>query len=447
MDGKCVPRMALMRPLRVLIPILFAATAWGQGARDDDLSNAFEPPPPPKVFEPEHNVPPPPLPVDPNAELSATFEKDLAAAQKSFDTGKADAAREQLGLVEVNAIMLGGPNRVRVNRLQRAVAVKLKDANGIKEADEKWLGACGPNDVAACRATVLEAMAVYDRARVEKIRAADACLTAAEQKPGRPPPACLDAALALYQKAEDTLMVARVELLRALVLVKDGRQATAAKKALAKIASIVDDRSAFVRRTALENLSRIELAEGAIDAAVKDAVLASEAWASALPPAQRAWARSPALDLACAAYEKAKGGKAISEHACRKLEKKLLGGEYVFHDFSDEHLEEGNLISHEKLVAVNEHYGVLIQNCLAAEIQRLENKPAVLYRVKWLVIRTGRVDNFHCDSSEYEQSRFIQCLREQFGYWRYPSHEGDPQRIEQTFSVKSTARTFQEGEE
>lgn len=419
-----------MRRPPTIVALLLAALAHAQPAKDDDLSSAFGPPPAAKVFEPEHNVPAPSLPVDPNAAMRATFEKDLAAA----------ATREQLTMVELSAIALGGPERVRVHRLQRAVAVKLADEKAIKDADEKWLGACGPNDVAACRTEVLDAMAAYDRPRADALRTADACLTAAEQRAGKPPPSCVDAAFAKYQRAGDTLMVARVELARALALASDRKQAAVAKKALLRIAGTIDDRTAHVRRTALDTLSRLELAEGVVDAAAKDAILGAEAWASALPPGRRAWARTPAVDAACEAYDKAKGAG-----ACRKLEKRLLS-EYLFHDFSDEHLADGQLISHEKLVAVNEHYGVMIQSCLAAEIRSLDEKTSITYRVKWLVINNGHVDNFHSESTDQEQSRFVQCLREQFGYWRYPSHEGDPQRIEQGFSVKSSTRTYEETE-
>ena len=59
----------------------------------------------------------------------------------------------------------------------------------------------------------------------------------------------------------------------------------------------------------------------------------------------------------------------------------------------------------------------------------------------------GRVDNFHSESTDQEQSRFVQCLREQFGYWRYPRHDGDPQRIEQTFSVKASTHSTEEQEQ
>jgi hypothetical protein len=409
----------------------------GKPAADDDLAHAFGPQPATKVFEPEHNVPAPPVADDPNAALRATFEKDFAAAQKA--TGA--AAREQLTMAELSAVVLGGPERVRVHKQQHAVAAGLKDAKGLREADEKWLAACGPNDVATCRTEALEAIAAYDSARAAKVRAADACLVAAEQEPGKPTPPCLEGAAALYQKANDTLMVARVDLLRALALASGKKQAAAAKKALAKITALTDDRCAYVRRTAFETLSRLDLEAGDAEAAVKDAAQASDAWAGALPPSQRPWARSPALDPACAAYEKVK-----PPGACRKLEKRLMGGDYVFHDFSTERLEGGQLISHEKLVAVNEHYNVLIKNCLAAEIQALEDHATVMYRVTWLVVNDGRVDNFHSESTDQEQSHFVQCLREQFGYWRYPRHEGDPQRIQQTFSVKSRTRTTEEQE-
>jgi hypothetical protein len=144
--------------------------------------------------------------------------------------------------------------------------------------------------------------------------------------------------------------------------------------------------------------------------------------------------------VACAAYDKLKG-----TDACRALEKQVVGY-YVFHDFSREHLGDRQLISHEKLVQVNEHYGILIKDCLAAEIRQIADKAAVSYLVNWLVINSGRVDNFHSISTDQDQSRFVTCLREQFGYWRYPSHEGDPQRIKQGFSVKSTMRATEETE-
>ena len=57
-----------------LIAVLVAALAHGQN-KDDDLANAFGPRPAAKPFEPEHNVPAPPAPEDPNAALRASFEK------------------------------------------------------------------------------------------------------------------------------------------------------------------------------------------------------------------------------------------------------------------------------------------------------------------------------------------------------------------------------------
>ena len=424
----------------VAVVALDWSSAFAQGSNSDDLSNAFGNPTPIKVFEPEHNVPPPPILEGADAKLRAAFERDFAAAKKRFEEGAASEAKDQLAMVELSAVALGGPERVRVVRLRRAVAEKLGDKDALKEADAKWLGSCGPADVAECRAAALEAIAAYDAAGVKKVRAADECLAAAELKAGQPPPGCLDAALAVYRKADDVLMVSRVELLRALVLASDRKQAKAARKALSKLGGLQDDRTALVRRTALETLSKLDLAEGLVDAAVNDALQASAAWALALPPERRPWARSPALDVACKEYEKGKRAG-----ACRQLEKNVLG-DYVFHDFSDQHIEEGHLISHDLLVTVNDHYNVLVQNCLAAEIRTLEHREAFTYRVRWLVINDGRVDNFHSESTQQDQSRFVTCLRNQFGYWRYPSHEGDPQRIEQGFSVKCTTRTTEETE-
>lgn len=429
-----------MQRLSALLLFGLAGRAHAQASGADDLANAFGPQPQLKVFEPEHNVPSPPPLDDPNAQLRATFEPDFEAAKKALAAGDAAAAREQLTMLEMSAFVLGGPERVRVNQLQRAAALALNDRSSLGELDAKWVAACGPVEVEACRHGALEAMASHDKARAEKIQAADACLAAAEKSPGKPAPACLSAARAVYQKADDTLMIARADLVNALVLAADPKQAKAAKKALTKLGDSLDGRNGAVRQAAFDARARLELADGHVDDAARSALQGAEAWASTLPLDRWYWARTPMVDVACAAYDKAHG-----TDACRQLEKTVVGF-YVFHDFSTEHLEDGQLISHAKLVAVNEHYGILIKDCLAAEIVQLADKAAVSYLVNWLVITTGRVDNFHSVSSDQDQSRFVTCLREQFGYWRYPRHEGDPQRIQQGFSVKSTMRTTEETE-
>ncbi len=420
--------------------LLLAGLAHAQHGADDDLANAFGPQRELKVFEPEHNVPAPPLPDDPNAQLRATFEADFATAKKTLEAGDAATARESLTLLELSAFVLGGPERVRVLRMLRDAVLALDDRKALRAIDEKWAGACGPNDVAECRRTALAALSVHDRALANQLGVADACLTQGEKSPGKPPPPCLAAAMALYQKSDDTLMLSRGKLILALAQAADPKQAKAAKKALTSIGESPDGRNGHVRRAAWDARAKLELAEGKIDDAARTALLGADAWATTLPLERRPWARTELVDVACAAYDKVHG-----VDACRQLEKTVLGG-YVFHDFSVEHLEDRQLISHEKLMEVNAHYGILIKDCLAAEIRQLADKAAVSYLVHWLVINSGRVDNFHSLSSDQDQSRFVTCLREQFGYWRYPSHEGDPQRIKQGFSVKSTTRTTEETE-
>jgi hypothetical protein len=423
-----------MRRALAIASLTLSLTAYAQ---DDDLGSAFGPPPPPKKYQPEHNVPKPPLPDDPNADLRASFGKDLAAAQKALDAGDAAKAKEQLALLEVNAVLLGSGERQSVFKLSLAAAKKLGDKKGQAEAAEKWLTACGPPaDVAACRTAALDALAPLDKARAEKIKAGDACLAAAEAAPGKAAPACADAAAALAQKSDDALTLARVELIRALALAGDGKKQ---KAALAKLGAQSDDRTGLVRKKALEVLSSLELAGGNVEGAVKSAIGSSGAWASALPPNRRVWTRGPANEAACAEYEKSKGAG-----ACHKLEKQLLG-DYVFRDFSTEH--SGDLLLKSWLVQVNEHYNVLIQDCLSTEIRRLgKNAAAVAYRVKWLAINDGTVDAVHAESTEHDSTPFVNCLRAQFGYWRYPKHDGEPQQVVQGFTVKSTLHTTEDVE-
>lgn len=422
------------------VVVLLASVVHAQQGGDDDLANAFGPQKELKVFEPERNVPAPLLPDDPNAQLRATFEADFKAAKAKLDGGDAAGARDAAAMLELSAFVLGGPDRVRVQHLARAAAVALQDTKSLPAIDEKWLAACGPNDVETCREEALNALAAAEPGRAEKLRAADACVLSAEKAPGKKPPACVAGALALFQKSDDSLMVSRIDLLNALVLAADPKQAKAAKKALGKIGETLDGRNGHVRQQAYDARAKLELAEGAIEDAAKSALAGADALASTMAPEQRFWARTKMVDVACAAYDKEKG-----VDACRALEKQALGF-YVFHDFSKEHLPDRQLISHEKLVAVNAHYNILIKDCLASEIKEIADKAAVSYLVYWLVLGSGRVDNFHSESSSQDQSRFVQCLRAQFGFWRYPSHEGDPQRIKQGFSVKSTMRVTEETE-
>lgn len=424
---------------RWLLLLLFAAPL-ARAQHDDDLANAFGPQKELKVFEPEHNVPAPPALDDPNAKVRGPFEADFEAAKKLLDSGDATAARDAITMLELSAFLLGGPERVRVQALQRAAALALNDKKALPAIDDKWLAACGPNEVPTCRTAAIDAIAAYDKGRADKFRTADACVAQAEKSPGKPGPGCLGAAAAQFQKIDDTLMLSRIELVNALAMAADPKQSKAAKKALTKIADAIDGRNGHVRQAAFDARAKLELAEGNVEDATKSALQGAEAFSTTLPLDQRFWARTKMVDVTCPAYDKLKG-----TDACRQLEKQVVGF-YVFHDFSREHLPDRQLISHEKLVAVNEHYGILIKDCLAAEIREIADKAAVSYLVNWLVITTGRVDNFHSVSSEQDQSRFVKCLRAQFGYWRYPSHEGDPQRIKQGFSVKSTMRTTEETE-
>lgn len=419
-----------MRFCSVLV-LVFARLSLAQ---DDDLANAFGPQKEARVFEPEHNVPPPPVPDDANAALRVSFESDFAEAKKKLESGDTAGAKDAVALLELSAFVLGGTERVKVQHLARGVAVAMNDRKSIAAIDEKWLVACGPNDVDACREAALGEWTAYNPERVERVRAADACLKSAEQSAGKKAPACLSLAQALYRQMEDTLMLARVDLVNALAMGKAG------KKALTKIGETIDGRNGHVRQLAYEARAKLELAEGKTADAAKSALLGADARGTTMAPERRYWARSAVVDQMCEAYDREKG-----RDACRQLEKSVVGF-YVFHDFSDEHLADRQVLSHEMLVKVNEHYGVLIRDCLAAEIQKIADKDASSYLVYWLVNGNGHVDNFHSVSSDLDQSRFVRCLREQFGYWRYPTHEAAPQRIQQGFSVKSRMRVSEETE-
>jgi hypothetical protein len=149
-----------------------------------------------------------------------------------------------------------------------------------------------------------------------------------------------------------------------------------------------------------------------------------------VPPARRQYLRTPAVDASCAALDQASG-----KGACRKLEK-AVNARYSFQDFSQTALRNG--LPQEQMAQVNEHYGVLVEDCLAQEAARLKPPDSVTYRVRWMVLNDGRVDAAHVQPSD--SGPLAACLRQQFGLWRYPMYQGEWQHVEQSFAIRANAR-------
>lgn len=187
-----------------------------------------------------------------------------------------------------------------------------------------------------------------------------------------------------------------------------------------------------IARRAWRSLAQLHASKGEVEPAAR-AWLADQRLAGArLPGEVRRYARTPDLEKACGPVDQRHGAG-----ACRRLEREVLG-EYTFVDFSTRTAGDEGLPP-EVVRRVNEHYGVLLQDCLAAEARRLVPPAAESYQLRWMVTNDGRVAQVHLGRKEQEQGGFARCAREQFSWWRYPRYGGEGQHVEQTFSVSATA--------
>ena len=398
---------------------------------DDELSAAFDAPKPAAVkapaTPPDHNVVQPPAPEDPLVPLRAEFAQAFAAAKARVGANDLAGARKALPEVEKLALQVGPPETLEA----RELAFHAADKKGAPKLAERWLLACGPEDVEPCRA---KALAALPKARAAPFKSADDCLRGAEARLKDTPskaPACLDKALPVFRKSKDFLMVASVQLLQGLFLAADPKKTAAAQKGLEQAQkTCAEPRCVQVRRRALRELVALHLREEKPEPAARAALSELALLTATLPPARRPYVRTPTVDTACAALDKASG-----KGACRRLEKSL-NGRYTFQDFSQTVLRNG--LPQDQMAQVNEHYGVLIEACLAAEAARLVPPDSAIYRVRWMVLNDGRVDAVHVDGAD--NGPLAACLREQFGTWRYPIYQGEWQHVEQSFAIRASSR-------
>ena len=126
--------------------------------------------------------------------------------------------------------------------------------------------------------------------------------------------------------------------------------------------------------------------------------------------------------------------RSSSVGSCRRLEKSLLGT-YRFRDFSKEQSTRAGLTA-EMVREVNEHFGIMIHDCLMAEAQRRPTTEET-YHLYWTVLNDGRVNQVHFETPERGTGLLADCIRSQFALWRYPRYRGEWQNVDQTFVVKA----------
>jgi hypothetical protein len=409
-----------------------------------ELAKAFDGPDPARPKAKESNVPKP-VPVDDTASVRDAFQQQLNAAKNAVASQAEDAAG-QLESLERDAQNVGPLELQAVLELAEKNFTQLKDWRGARKASERWLNACGPEHVEACRAKALAAMAKIGAQKdkpaeataaknfASAIHTADECMQQAEAaaRGKSSMPGCLESALATYRGRGDKLMVARGQLCKALEAATDPKKKQHALSLYEHAAGTCEDqRCVNVRRRALKLAGWLAM-EDDLHRSAKLMLEEMHLSGTTLPEERRHYCRTPEVDKVCAALDAKEGAG-----ACRKLEKQTVG-DYTFKDFSTQ--KSGSGLKPDTVREVNEHFGVILQECLAQQAERLVPPAYETYQVEWMVNNDGHVDQVHMGHRDQDDTPLAQCLRAQFAWWRYPRYEGEAQHVEQSFIVSARER-------
>lgn len=406
------------------------AAAPPPDAGGEDLSSAFEPQVAKAAAAPVR--PPEEVKVD----RAAGFKTALADGQAALKGKKVDDARVAAQKATSEAAALDGEARFQAHQLATKVELAAASPEAAEAAARAWLLACGPEKLDACRGAALTALASTAKLKgadkklareVTELRDADLCAVKAE-KVDQPAP-CEPTALRLARSTKDEVMEQRLLLGQALREDDAPKQVRLLEKAEAACALA---QCSGLRRRALGKLIGHARSNNDVDGAVKLALREVQVVADTLPDDEKRWARTPTLDQACLSYD---ATHAVG--ACRFLEKKTLG-RWTFHDYSREK-PSGEGLSAEQVRMVNDHFGPLLQECLAEQAKRMMPPDAQRFDVRWVVFNDGRVGEAHL-RRDLDQTPLANCLREQFGWWRYPRYEGEYQNVEQAFTVTASER-------
>ena len=401
------------------------AGAQGQPS-DDDLS---------KAFAPEVPAAPPPEPPSPAAPVE--IQDPLAEERSVFSRRISETPADLPAWVkelDVLAERLGPAAQQQLFATAARLALAHQDDRGADRWARKWLLSCGPttDDCRSTALTALESAGPAGRKDAAKLKSADECVDEAEGAlhEKTPLPKCLGAVEKVYAASRDRWMSARVLLAQGRgAVLEQSRRAFALLERAAK--ACPERRCLEVRHQALEALVDLHLVAGSADAAVRTALSEVKLLEAEAPEAARHYQWTQSLGLACAALDKKKG-----PGSCRKAQKHDLK-HYVFKDFSQ---NGGAELSPEQVKAVNEHFAVLLEECIAFESERLQPSDSASYGVRWVVRNDGRADQVHLVQKVQDSGPLASCLRSQFSLFRYPRYQGELQHVEQNFVVRARVR-------
>lgn len=389
---------------------------------NDELARAFTEADadPASSEKPRVTVAEAPRPVDRRGPFRAAKEATLAAQRAK----KLDAARIAAKQAVDSAQPLHGQERDQAGQLAFAVEFDAKDLPRAQAAALAWRRSCGPEELEACRAHALAALAKVAAPLEHRLRKADYCVAMNSV-------ACLSYDVdSVASATQDEVLAGRAALVRALAEKNENKKLIALER-VEKNCSAPGCLS--VRHRALQVATSMALASRDYGAAARSLILDGIVNASAVEPELRPWVRAKELDEVCVKLDASAGAG-----TCRRLEKDLAGS-WSFKDFSKDKGTSSGLSS-DQVKLVNQHYAPLLQECLAEQARRLVPPDAQEFEVQWVVSNDGHVRDAHL-RQDLDAMPFADCLRKQFSFWRYPRFEGELQHVQQRFTVTASTRT------
>lgn len=386
-------------------------------------------------------IPKPASAYTPESELAQAFEGDEATPEAAAAAPPVSPTPGPSGPVSPPS-----PGLVETARAQQAAheqelreSLQARDTQRAARAATAWLLACGPETIERCRTQALQGLqraAGLEKTRLlqdrlKALRAADTCLRQAEGRVKQPPP-CLDATAATYQREKDALMLARVHAARAAIAARDKATEASAPGLWSRAEKACSQpRCVAVRRKALRSLAQHHLRRNEPEAAARAALAEMRLFATTLPDEQRRYAWTDEVEKTCAALDKKAG-----PGSCRKLERST-NRELSFRDYSAQ--QEGEGLPLDKVRQVNEHFGVLFEECLTEQARRMLPPAAETYAVRWMVTPEGRVTQVRLAKPASDEGPLAQCFRAKLDLWRYPRYRGEAQHVEQSFTVTASS--------
>lgn len=412
-----------------------SASEWNEAS----LAQAFAP----RQDAPSPNVRTQVLHTSGTKSKEDALQKDFENAWTQFERHlKANALEEAQKALEVCQALtpkLTPASEQKSHSAAFRLGMALHDGPMALGAVEDWLVACGPEQIDRCRGEAQSALAKIAASswpekepasvRLKELRQADTCLKHSENRGSTLPRLpCLASAFGLYKKADDRLMVARIRFVEAKQLLAQDKKQPEGIRLLRQLSSECTLKVCYkIREQAFRLTFDVHLKRKEYELSAQALAHLVQLRSEALPESQQRYAWTEDTLKRCKKLDDAQGNG-----FCHRVTASTLPQLY-FYDFSQK--SDGPQLVSRRTKEIAKHFGVLIEQCLRQQSQRLQPRQSETYQLRWMVVPEGKVMSFEINDKPPNDSPLANCLREQFALWRYPPFEGENQHMTQSFTV------------